>query len=253
MKVLVTGAFGWTAKSILEELHNNQYEIIAMDISKEIPQYLHHLTNNIFIGDVSSVEDVRKAMKGCHHIIHLAVAVGEKDYLSADIPFDTNLEGAYNIFEVAREFEITKIIMMSEAPVHVELDRNEIFSAEEDWVSSKGEDHLYDLTKRLQESIAKDYSETYDMNVIVLRSGHIVDGKNNTDPSGRNLEELMYCQGGWICRYDLAKVCIKALRLQKSGYSSFHVVGSWQAKRYLDVYKTEEMLKFKFQQTFEKY
>ena len=36
---------------------------------------------------------------------------------------------------------------------------------------------LYDLTKRLQEEMASDFSETYGLPVTILRAGHIVDGR----------------------------------------------------------------------------
>jgi nucleoside-diphosphate-sugar epimerase len=250
MKVLVTGGFGWTAKSIIEELHRNQFEIVVFDISNNIPEYLHEITSEIIIGTVANRDDVKRAMYGCNYVIHLAVAVGKDDYKKADVPFDINVKGTYNILEIAREYKIKKTIIMSEAPVHVHFDEDELFSYI-DWKSSEGEDHLYDLTKRLQECIAKDYSDTYGMNITVLRPGHIVDGKKYIDPEGRSLAELTYCRGGWVCRYDVAKVCEKALRIIDSKFNVFHVVGSYQAKKQFNIDRTEKLLNMRIECTFE--
>ena len=82
------------------------------------------------------------------------------------------------VLEALREFaELT--------PVHVSLREDEMISALEDWRSSGKDDSLYDLTKRLQETIAKDYCETHGMTTIVLGAGHIVDGRSETDLKGR--------------------------------------------------------------------
>ncbi|MCI0711120.1 MAG: hypothetical protein L0154_13265 [Chloroflexi bacterium] len=43
--------------------------------------------------------------------------------------------------------------------------------ATNDLPTSPDGDHLYDLTKRLQEQIGKDYAATFGMNVITLRAG----------------------------------------------------------------------------------
>ena len=64
-----------------------------------------------------------------------------------------------------------------------------------DWRSSEEDSPLYDLTKRLQEEIARDYCETHGMTTIVLRAGHIVDGRSEKDLKGRSLSTLTYCRG----------------------------------------------------------
>ncbi|OZM56603.1 hypothetical protein CIB95_10280 [Lottiidibacillus patelloidae] len=253
MKVLVTGGFGWTARSIIEALHINNFEIVVFDISSKIPSYLNEITSNIITGNISTLEDVKRAMTGCDYVIHLAVAIGENDYKQPDVPFDVNVKGTYNILEIARELNVKKTIIMSEAPVHINFKEDKIFS-QTDWQSSSGEDHLYDLTKRLQESIAKDFSETFGMNIIVLRPGHIVDGKEHIDPLGNSLEDLKYCKGGWVCRYDIAKACISALKMESpTTYNTFHLIGSYQAKKQFDISRTEEVLDMKFDNTFENY
>jgi hypothetical protein len=91
------------------------------------------------------------------------------------------------------------------------------------------------------------------MQTVVLRAGHIVDGKKSVDPKGRDLASLAYCRGGWVCRYDLARACIKALEMNPRGYEAFHIIGAKQARQYFDIERTERDLGLTFETRFEQY
>jgi nucleoside-diphosphate-sugar epimerase len=108
--------------------------------------------------------------------------------------------------------------------------------------TSVGGDHLYDLTKRLQEAITRDFCETYEMEVVVLRAGHVVDGIKGVDAKCTPLRELEYCRGGWVCRHDLAEACLEALYFGAKGYHAFHIIGSRESQEHFDIERTEEKL-----------
>lgn len=254
MKVLITGAFGWTAISITQALRQAKHVIIAFDLpASTCPNFTKPLLSKIILGDVANFNQVNNAVQEAEAIVHLAVAVGDNDYQNSDIPFRVNVQGMYNIFEAARRRSVQQIILMSSASVHLHHSGNKKVSALGDCRSDDGEDHLYDLTKCLQEEIAKDFCQTYKMNAITLRAGHIVDGKREVDPTGKPLSMLNYSRGGWVCRYDLAAACVKALELELSGYNAFHVIGALQAKQHFDIERTEKQLGPIFQTRFEQY
>jgi hypothetical protein len=71
------------------------------------------------------------------------------------------------------------------------------------------------------------------------------------DPQGTPLAELHYARGGWLCRFDLARACLKALRFRQSGYRAFHVIGSRAAWAHFDLGRTERDLGFRCVATFE--
>jgi nucleoside-diphosphate-sugar epimerase len=252
MRILTTGAFGWTANSIIEILHYAGHEITAFDLPSILcPDSVKQASSSILFGDVADYDIVNNAARSMDVIVHLAVAVGGSDYQRPDIPFATNVKGAYNIFEAARINRVQKVILMSSAAVHLSCEKK--LSAESDWRSSNSDDHLYDLTKRIQEVIAQDFCETYAMTAVVLRAGHIVDGKENIDPRRKSLEEVKYARGGWVCRYDLAKACLRAVEISRTGFDMYHVVGSRQARECFDIERTEEELGFKCAVQFEQY
>ncbi len=254
MNVLVTGAFGRAALAIVGALQEAGHEIIGLDLSGvSCPEQTRALLKETRLCSIEDFEQVGLAMRDVEAVVHLAVAGGEGAYGHPDAPFGVNVKGTYNVFEASRRNAVRKIIHMSSAAVHVPLAKGDLIAAEGDWRSSTDGSPLYDLTKRLQEEIAKDYCETHGMNAVVLRAGHIVDGRRETDLKGRPLSTLDYCRGGWVCRYDLANACLKALESRKEGYHAYHVVGSDGARRRFDIDRTETELGVVFCCRFEQY
>ena len=239
MRVLVTGAFGWTARSIVSALGQQGHEIIAFDCAAEAPSEVRTIAWRTVSGDVRDYKSVFSAADSAEAAVHLAVASRPDSYASAELPFAVNVLGTYNLFEAARKHKLQRVVLISEAPVHIAADRPAILP---DWRSSAGNDHLYDLTKRLQEETAKDYAETYGMRVVTLRTGHVVDGRASVDRRGINLKKLSYCRGGWVCRFDVAAAVTAALNLPGRGYEMYYVVGSWQARERYEIERTEAAL-----------
>ena len=177
MKVLVTGASGWTAAAILDALRRHNHTVVAFDLAGiDKPDGTEFVA-----GDVSDYQAIERAIQNADAVVHLAVT---NIYDTPDLPFAVNVKGTNNVFATARKHNIERIVLMSSACVH--LQGTDLIDAELDWHSSPDEDHLYDLTKRLQEEIARDYCQTFAMNCVTLRAGHIVDGRHNVDPSGRS-------------------------------------------------------------------
>lgn len=254
MKILIIGAFGWTARAIIQRLQQAGHEIIAFDLPTALcPKHVEASLSSIVRGDVAKLEEVKRATEAADAIIHLAVAIGKNDYASPEIPFAVNVKGTYNVFEAARQLRVSKVIVISSAAVHLKQTRGHLISALSPLQCSQGGDHLYDLSKRLQEEIAKAYCETHQMNAFILRAGHIVDGRAQTDPHGKALTTLDYCRGGWLCRYDLAQACAKALTLNTTGYHAYHIIGSIQARHHFDIERTEKELGLIFESRFEEY
>lgn len=251
MRVLITGAFGWTAQAIVQELHDAGHEIIGLDLPTESP---HPEVAPIFLRtihvNVTELQHLIDAGENVDAIVHLAVAVGKSDYENPDIPFATNVRGTYNILESARLNAVNTVVLMSSAPVHLTWPSNTIVNSTDLLMTSSGDDHLYDLTKRLQEDIARDYCSTYGMNVITLRAGHIVDGRASKTAKGIPLGDFYYCRGGWICRYDLSRAVLGALTYGRQGYSAFHIIGDRRAYEQFQVEDAQHELGIRFKTDF---
>lgn len=252
MRILVTGGVGWTAEGIVAELERAGHRAVLFDLPPSVETRLSEelrTGREVHTGDIVDYRTVRSLVDNVEGIVHLAVATGEAAYNDPRIPFSVNVEGTYNLFEAARISGISRVVIMSSAPVHI--DDRSAFSGT--WHSSTGDDHLYDLTKRLQEEVARDFCDTYGMTVIALRAGHVVDGRVGVDPKNRPLEKLTYCKGGWICRYDLARACRFALQAEVRGFVALPVVGSRRGYERFGVAETERLLGFSIECDFASY
>lgn len=253
MKILITGACGWTAQAIIQTLYEAGHELIGFDLPSTRPEKtIENYLSDIRYGDIADYQQVAKAItSSIDAILHLAVAIGEGDYDSPVVPFDVNVRGTANLFEAARKAGVNRAVLMSSAAIHLEQEK--MVDAVKNCPASDGGDFLYDMSKCLQENIGKHYAHTFGMTVITLRAGHIVDGRKGVDPKDRSLSDLNYASGGWICRYDLAQAVVKAFAYEHSGYDAFHIIGAKQAQQFLDTTRAKAVLGFKADITFEDY
>jgi uronate dehydrogenase len=246
--ILITGAAGWTARPILERLRAAGHRLIGLDIDGR-PDYADGLPwIRADVGDLAAVEGACQGDIAA--VAHLVVAVGQGDYGKPDIPFRSNVLGTYNVLEGARRARIQRIVLLSSAAVHLPPPSIKNPYA---WRSSGVADHLYDLTKRLQEEIGRDFSETFNSDVVVLRAGHIVDSVEGRDRRGRRLDEVTYGRGGWVCRHDVARAVERALLAPLLGFHVFNIVGSATTRERFDVDSAERQLGFSIDERFENY
>lgn len=68
----------------------------------------------IFSGDIRDFDSVRRAMKGCREVFHLAALIGiPYSYDSPLAYIKTNIEGTYNVLENARDLNIDNLLVTS--------------------------------------------------------------------------------------------------------------------------------------------
>lgn len=254
MRVLITGGLGWTAKAIIETLSADGHQVIVLDLpGASTDGTLARLMPTTIRGNIANPEVLQEALRGIDTVVHLAIATGENDYSTPDIPFRVNVQGMYNLCEAARQHKLRKLILMSSAPVHLNWSTDTVISAYDPLPTSSGEDHLYDLTKRLQENIVHDYAQNFGIQAIVLRAGHIVDSHTQTDPHHRALVNLTYCRGGWVCRYDLAEATRLALRFDAPGYHAFHIISDRRAEHRFELAEARQTLGLVYKADFSTY
>lgn len=245
--VLVTGAGGKVAGRVVDQLVGRGWTVVGFDRAGIA---VHARAHEWITGDIADPGSVQAAVPGITAIVHAATLTGEHDYASGDLPFRVNVRGTYELFEAARLQRVDKVVHLSEAPVHlVEADTDPAGA----WRSASDDDHLYDLTKRLQEEIARDFVETYRLNVLALRLGHVVDGHVGRDLAGRRLEDVNYCRGGWVCCHDVARAVAAGLEIGQCGFAALPVVGASQGRRRFNVAETEAVLGVQFREIFDGY
>lgn len=230
MRFFVTGAAGKLGKAICSKLIEKGYSVTGFDlIQSDLKQELYSHVS----GDIKNKSQILASVKNCDCIIHSAVYKGNYNENLREA-LDINMLGTVNIYECAHELNVSKVILLSSAPVDKQIPIDNPIV----WKSDSGNDHLYDLTKRLQEEIARDYFETFKLKTIILRLGHIVNGKANTDLEGNSLTDLKYCLGGWVDIQDVSEAVLFAAQYDKSFFEIFNIIGSELKQDPFDVKQT---------------
>jgi nucleoside-diphosphate-sugar epimerase len=244
VKILVTGASGTIGLAVTEKLVSANHEVIGYDrVGSELNGA------SLIEGDVRDFAHLTEAARGCEAGIHLA-AVADGATVS-DI-LSINALGAYGFLAAAKEVGFRRTIIAGSAPVHLPAsDRDNGLPPP----SSDGEDHVYDLSKALQEVIADDF-RSHGLTMLCLRFGHVVRGKEETNLEGSlALEDEYYCRGGWVALEDIAEACLAGLALQPSedALEILNIVGAKGARERFRVAAAEERLGVTLQYDFAAY
>ena len=126
-KILVTGADGFIGSHLTEMLVRQGYDVRAFvlynsfnswgwldDSPEEIKNEL-----DVFAGDIRDPHGVRKAMEGCDAVLNLAALIAiPYSYHSPDTYIDTNVKGALNVVQAARELGVSKVVQTSTSEVY---------------------------------------------------------------------------------------------------------------------------------------
>ena len=172
-RVLVTGAGGFIGSHLTERLvkegakvrafiHYNSrndwglLELLPKDILQEI---------EIFSGDIQDPFAVRKAVKGCHIVFHLASLIAiPYSYIAPQSFVSTNVLGAVNVMEACLKEGVERVVHTSTSEVYgtaryVPIDENHPLQGQSPYSASKiGAD-----------KIAESYYRSFDLPVAIIR------------------------------------------------------------------------------------
>lgn len=125
MKILVTGAGGFIASHLAEELVRRGHAVRAFVRynSRNLWGWLEDspCRNSVEIisGDVRDYDLIKSAVEGCDTIFHLAALIGiPYSYVSPLAYVRTNVEGTYNILQAARECGVQRVVHTSTSEIY---------------------------------------------------------------------------------------------------------------------------------------
>jgi len=126
-KVFVTGADGFIGSHLTEELVRQGVKVRAFVcynsfnswgwLDDSPPDVKNSL--DVYSGDIRDSHGVRKAMRDCEVVMHLASLIGiPYSYHSPDSYVDTNIKGTLNVLQAARELGVEKVLHTSTSEVY---------------------------------------------------------------------------------------------------------------------------------------
>jgi uronate dehydrogenase len=161
-QVLLTGAAGGVGTFLRHELAD-QYRLrlsdrVAIDDCRDGEEFV--------LSDLTSLESMRKAVKGVEAIIHLGGYSVEGDW---DSILQANIIGAHNLFEAAHLEGVKRIVFASSNHAMGFYGRDETI----DHTALPRPDSRYGLSKVFGESLAQLYVDKYDLEVLSIRIGNV--------------------------------------------------------------------------------
>ncbi len=172
-KVLVTGADGFIGSHLVEKLVRQGFEVRAFVFYNSFNSWgwLDHSPDDIkkvidvFSGDIRDQNNVRKAMAGCNIVFHLAALISiPYSYQSPHSYLDTNVNGALNVLQAAKEYGTKRVFMTSTSEVYgtaqyIPIDEKHPLQGQSP----------YSATKIGADKLAESFSRSFNTPVTIVR------------------------------------------------------------------------------------
>ncbi len=172
-KILVTGADGFIGSHLVEHLirKGNAVKAFVQYNSFNFWGWLENIPEElkseleVFSGDIRDPHGVKTAMKDCDCVLNLAALIAiPYSYHSPNTYIDTNVNGALNVVQAARELGVSKVVQTSTSEVYgtaqfVPISENHPLHGQSPYAASKiGADQ-----------IAMSFFYSFDVPVAIIR------------------------------------------------------------------------------------
>lgn len=178
MKNLITGGAGFIGSHLAEELlKRNQKVIIIDNLSTGSMENIKHLKSNsgfsYYIDTVMNKSLMKRLIKKCNIIYHLAAAVGVKYIIDNPLEsIETNVKGTEIILELANCYGKKKVLLASTSEIYgKDRGNHKVFKEDDDRVlgSTTITRWSYSCTKALDEFLALAYWREKKLPVVIVR------------------------------------------------------------------------------------
>ncbi len=158
MKILITGSAGFIASHLAEKLveHGHSVRAFVRYNSRNSWGWLEGSPcrddMQIITGDIRDYDLVKEAVKGCDMVFHLAALIGiPYSYVSPLAYVKTNVEGTYNVLQVARESGGVRVVHTSTSEIYgtaqyVPIDEKHPINPQSPYAASKASADLLALS-----------------------------------------------------------------------------------------------------------
>lgn len=111
-KVFVTGGTGFIGTQLMNELVLRGHTVHVLTRATSDKEGLKDERIHLFTGDLMDCESIRNAMEGCTQVYHLA-AYAKNWAKNLETFYQNNVEGLCNVWEIAKEFRVERVVFTS--------------------------------------------------------------------------------------------------------------------------------------------
>lgn len=243
MKILVTGASGYIGNRLAHQLAADHHEVVALVRQESAREHLQDPNIKLSKGDITDGASVRRAIKGCEAVYHVA-AYARLWAADPAIFYTVNVDGTKEVLRAASEAGVGRLVFTSSTSVFGPSIAQPIKENDPRTVSFEND---YELSKHLaEEEVQKFVAEGLD--AVIVNPSRVF-GPGLASPSNAITAMLQKAvQGKWILlpkspqtigNYafieDVVQGHIKAMRLGRSGER--YILGG-ENKSYADLLVT---------------
>ena len=163
MKVLVTGATGFTGKRLTEILLQKGYDVRVIIRNKSKFKIPESERLEVVIGDIKNPIDVDIAVKDVQIIFHVAAFYRAAGAAPQEY-WDTHVKATENLLSAAHRYGIKKFIHTSTVGIHSHIENP---PADENYQIKPGD--IYQLTKLEGEKKAKEFHDKTGLPLVIIR------------------------------------------------------------------------------------
>ena len=171
MKILVTGGAGFIGSHLCERFVSAGHNVLCLDnfmngSLSNVRSLLGKRNFKLINADVRDLDQLEKVVsQGAEAIIHLAAQIHvDRSIIEPRLTYETNVFGTLNVLELARMYDIDRVIHASTSEVYgsaqyVPMDEKHPLNAP----------HPYGASKIAADRMCRAYIETYGLNVCIMR------------------------------------------------------------------------------------
>ena len=170
MKILITGGAGFVGSHLCDKYTKNGDTVLCLDnfmngSLTNIRQLLNYRNFKLVNGDIRDFDLLEKITRDVDFVFHLAAQIHvDRSIVEPKMTYEVNVLGTQNILEVARMYDVEKLIYASTSEVYgstlyAPMDENHPLNAP----------HPYGASKIAADRMCNAYIETYGMNICIMR------------------------------------------------------------------------------------
>jgi nucleoside-diphosphate-sugar epimerase len=168
-KYLVTGGAGFIGSNLVESLVGSGDKVVVYDDfstgSKKNVQDYKQSEVRVVEGDIRDDKTLRKAMKGCDFVLHLASLSSVEDSVNDPEPtLEVAFRGALNVLNAARDLRVKRLVFASSCAVYGE---SPVLPKEETMLPTPFSP--YGAACLIAEELSRAFYATYRLETVCLR------------------------------------------------------------------------------------